>query len=202
MVKKVGCTDHDEDFIYLCEDCDRLVCRVCVTKAHQKHAVVEIKDSNKKVQTEISAYLDSKVNNVRSSATVIEEATKTYTAEVEATVKVIIEHGNLIKDMVDKKVDALIKALRERESIELQSLTKANTDCKDLLGEATRQQQIYQDIIKQCDEVVLFQKMKKIKYDIDNLLSFDVTSLPSATYNRKSVNFSDVERLFGNVTFQ
>jgi hypothetical protein len=146
--------------------------------------------------------LDSKVNNVRSSATVIEEATKTYTAEVEATVKVIIEHGNLIKDMVDKKVDALIKALRERESIELQSLTKANTDCKDLLGEATRQQQIYQDIIKQCDEVVLFQKMKKIKYDIDNLLSFDVTSLPSATYNRKSVNFSDVERLFGNVTFQ
>jgi hypothetical protein len=70
------------------------------------------------------------------------------------------------------------------------------------LGEATRQQQIYQDIIKQCDEVVLFQKMKKIKYDIDNLLSFDVTSLPSATYNRKSVNFSDVERLFGNVTFQ
>jgi hypothetical protein len=44
--------------------------------------------------------------------------------------------------------------------------------------------------------------MKKIKYDIDNLLSFDVTSLPSATYNRKSVNFSDVERLFGNVTFQ
>jgi hypothetical protein len=80
---------------------------------------VEIKDSNKKVQTEISAYLDSKVNNVRSSATVIEEATKTYTAEVEATVKVITEHGNLIKDMVDKKVDALIKALRERESIVL-----------------------------------------------------------------------------------
>jgi hypothetical protein len=202
MEKKVGCADHDEDFIYLCEDCDRLVCRVCVTKAHQKHAVVEIKDSNKKVQTEISTYLDSKINNVRSSATVIEEATKTYKAEVEATVKVIIGHGNLIKDMVDKKVDALIKALRERESIELQSLTKANTDCKDLLGEATRQQQIYQDMIKQCGEVALFQKMKNIKSDIDNLKSVDVTSLPSATYNRKNLNISDVEKLFGNITFQ
>jgi hypothetical protein len=49
------------------------------------------------------------------------------------------------------------------------SLSKANKDCNDLLGEATRQQQIYQDMIKQCDEVALFHKMKKIKSDIDNL---------------------------------
>jgi vacuolar-type H+-ATPase subunit I/STV1 len=164
--------------------------------------VVDIKDSNKEMQTEISKYLDSKVGNVRSSAKVIEGRTKTYKTEVEATVRAIIEHGNTIKDMVDKQVDALVKALRERKSIELQSLSKANTDCKDLLGEATRQQQIYQDMIKQCDEVALFQKMKKMKSDIDNLKSVDVTSLPSATYNKNNANFSDVEKLFGNLTFQ
>ena len=200
--KKVGCTDHGEDFIYLCEDCDQLICRLCVTKAHKKHAVVDIKDSNKEVQTEISKYLDSKVENVRSSAKVIEGRTKTYKTEVEATVRAIIGHGNTIKDMVDKKVDALVKSLRERESIELLSLSKANTDCKDLLGEATKQQQIYQDMIKQCDEVALFQKMKKMKSDIDNLKSVGVTSLPSATYNKNNANFSDVEKLFGNLTFQ
>ena len=201
-IKKVGCTDHGEDFIYLCENCDQLICRLCVTKAHKAHAVVDIKDSNKEMQTEISKYLDSKVDNVRSSAKVIEGTTKTYKTEVEATVRAIIGHGNTIKDMVDKKVDALVKALRERESIELQSLSKANNDCKDLLGEATRQQQIYQDMIKQCDEVALFQKMKKMKSDIENLKSVDVTSLPSATYNRKNANFPDVENLFGNLTFQ
>jgi hypothetical protein len=200
--KTGGCTDHNEDFIYLCEDCDQLICRLCVTKAHKKHAVVDIKDSNKEVQTEISKYLDSKVDNVRSSAKLIEGRTKTYTTEVEATVRAIIGHGNTIKDMVDKKVDALVKSLRERESIELQFLSKANTDCKDLLGEATKQQQIYQDMIKQCDEVALFQKMKKMKSDIDNLKSVDVTSLPSATYNKNNANFSDVEKLFGNLTFQ
>ena len=200
--KKVGCTDHGEDFIYLCEDCDQLICRLCVTKAHKKHAVVDIKDSNKEMQTEISKYLDSKVDNVRSSAKVIEGRTKTYKTEVEATVRAIIEHGNTIKDMVDKQVDALVKALRERESIELQSLSKANTDCKDFLGEATRQQQIYKDMIKQCDEVALFQKMKKMKSDINNLKSVDVTSLPSATYNKNNANFSDVEKLFGNLSFQ
>jgi len=203
MEKKAGgCTDHNEDFIYVCEDCNQLICRLCAIKAHKKHDLVDIKDSNKEMQTEISKYLDSKVHNVRSSAKLIEGKAKTYKEDVEATVKVIIEHGNLIKAMVDKKVDTLIKALRERESIELQSLTKANTDCKDLLGEATRQQQMFQDMIKQCDEVALFQKMKKIKYDIDSLKSVDITRFPSSTYNRKSVIYSDVEKLFGNITFQ
>jgi hypothetical protein len=200
--KAEGCTDHNEDFIYLCENCDQLICRLCVTKAHKAHAVVDIKDSNKEVQTEISKYLDSMVDNVRSSAKQIEGTTETYTTEVEATVRAIIGHGNTIKDMVDKKVDALVKALRKRESIELQSLSKANKDCKDLLGEVTKQQQIYQDMIKQCDEVALFQKMKKMKSDIENLKSVDVASLPSATYNRKNANFPDVEILFGNLTFQ
>jgi hypothetical protein len=31
------CTDHAEDFIYLCADCDQLICRVCVTNAHTRH---------------------------------------------------------------------------------------------------------------------------------------------------------------------
>jgi len=197
--KKVGCTDHNEDFIYLCEDCDQLICRLCVTKAHRKHAVLDIKDSNKKVETEISAYLDSKVTNVRSSAKLIEGRKNTYKTEIDGTVKVIIEQGNLIKEMVDKKVESLIKALRERESIELQSLFKANKDCKDLLEEATRHQGIYQDMTKECDEVALFQKMKKFKSDMK---SIEVIKLPSATYSRKNVSFSDVEKLLGNLVFQ
>jgi hypothetical protein len=110
-------------------------------------------------------------------------------------------HGNAIKEFVDKQVDALIKALKERKRIELQSLSKANKECKDLLGEVTRRQQIYQDMIKHCDEVALFQKMKTIKSDIANL-KVDVSRLPSATYNRNNVSFSDVEKLFGNLTFQ
>ena len=203
MEKKVGgCKVHNEDFVYFCEDCDQLICRLCVTKTHQKHYLVDIKDSNNKVQTEISKYLDSKVNNISSSAKLIEGKLETYKIEVEATVKVIIEQGNLIKIMVDEKVDALIKTLRERESTELHSLSKTNTDCKQLLGEATRQQHHFQDMIKQCDEVSLFHTMMKIKSDIDNLKTVDVISLPSARYNGKHVRFSDVETLFGNLTLQ
>jgi hypothetical protein len=89
-------------------------------------------------------------------------------------------HGNAIKEFVDKHVDALIKALTERKLIALQSLSKANKECNDLLGEVTRQQQIYQDMIKQCDEVALFQKMKTIKSYIANL-KVDVSRFPSAT---------------------
>jgi hypothetical protein len=64
---------------------------------------VDIKDSNKKVQTEISTYLDSKVKNARSGAQLIEGRTKTYETEVEAIAKVIMEEGNAIKEFVDKR---------------------------------------------------------------------------------------------------
>ena len=153
-------------------------------------------------QTEISKHLDYKVCNVRVSEQSIEKKEKAYKREVEATRKAIVEHGNIIKAMVDKKVDALIKTLKKRESIEMQSLSKASAGCKELLGEVTRQQQIYQDMIKQSDEVALFQKMKTIKSDIDNLKSIDITRLPLATYSRKHVNFSEVEKMFGKLTFQ
>ena len=198
--KTGGCTDHNEDFIYLCEKCDQLICRLCLTKAHKKHAVVDIKDSNKEVQDEILQYLNSKVSNVGLNANLIRRRRKTYKAEVEETVRDIITHGNLIKEIVDTKVDSLIKTLRERESIELQSLSKANTDCKYLLEEATRHQQIYQDVIKEFDKVALFQKMRKLKSDIDNMKSVDVTTMPSATYDRERVKFSEVEKLFGTLT--
>jgi hypothetical protein len=200
--KTGGCTDHNEDFIYLCEDCDQLICRLCVTKAHKKHAFVDIKDSNKEVQAEISKYLKYKVSNVRLSAKSIEGGKKTYKTEVEAIVQAIIEQGHAIKEIVDRKVDALIKSLRERKIIELQSLSKANKGCKDLLEEATRHQQIYQDMITECDEVALFQKMKKIKSDIDNMKSVDVTRLPSTTYNREKVTLSEIEKLVGHLTCQ
>jgi hypothetical protein len=45
--KAGGCTDHNEDFIYLCEDCNQLICRLCVTKSHKKHAVMDIKELEK-----------------------------------------------------------------------------------------------------------------------------------------------------------
>jgi hypothetical protein len=47
--------------------------------------------------------LDSKVENVRSSAHLIEGRTKTYETEVEAIAKVIMEEGNAIKEFVDKR---------------------------------------------------------------------------------------------------
>ena len=196
------CTDHNEDFIYFCDDCNQFACRGCITIAHHKHDLVHIKDSNMTLQTEISKYLDSKVLNVRSSGNTFDKKAKTYKKEVEATAKAIVLHGNIIKAMVKKKVDALIKALREMEIIEMKSLSKASSQCKRLLGEATTQQHNFQNMIKECDEVALFQKMKTFKSDINNMKSVDVAKLPSARYNRKHSNFHDVEKLFGKLTLE
>ena len=57
----------------------------------------------------------------------------------------------------------------------------------------------------QCDQVFCDDcNMSHLRSKISRSLktAVDVTRLPSATYNRKNVNFSDVGKLFGNLTFQ
>ena len=199
---KVECTDHKEDFIFFCEECDVLICRVCTTKTHKKHDITDIKDSVKELESNIPKYLNSKVDDYRSNTKKIDDGVQGYKAEVEETVKTIREQGKAIKELVDRKVDSLIKALRERESIELQSLSQANTEYKDLLEEGRKHQELYQDILQMGDKAASLQKLRKLKSDIDQMKTIEVTRLPSTTYNRKNVKVQDVDMLFGKLNFQ
>jgi hypothetical protein len=179
-----------------------LICRVCTTKTHKKHDISDIKDSVKELESKIPKYLNSKVDNYRSNTKKIDDGVQGYKAEVEETVKTILEQGKAIKELVDRKVDSLIKALRDRESIDLLSLSQANTECKDLLEEGRKQQQIYQDIVQMGDKAASLQMLRKLKSDIDQMKTIEVTRLPSTTYNRKNVKVQDVEILFGKMNFQ
>jgi hypothetical protein len=179
-----------------------LICRICATKTHKKHDITDIKDFVKELESEIPKYLNSKVDNYRSNTKKIDDGVQRYKAEVEATVKTILEQGKAIKELVDITVDSLIKALRERESIDLLSLSQTNTECKDLLEEGRKQQQIYQDILQMGDKEAALQKLRKLKSDIDQMKTIDVTRLPSTTYNRKNVIVQDVDMLFGKLNFQ
>ena len=198
----VECTDHKKDFIFFCEECDVLICRVCTTKTHKKHDITDIKDSVKELESKIPKYLNSKVDNYRSNTKKLDDGIHEYKAEVEATVKTILEQGKAIKELVDIKVDSLIKALRERENIEQQSLSQANTECKDLLEEGRKHQELYQDILQMGDKAAALQKLRKLKSDMDQMKTIKVTRLPSATYTRKNVKVQDVDMLFGKLNFQ
>jgi hypothetical protein len=179
-----------------------LICRVCTTKTHKKHDIIDIKDSVKELESKIPKYLNSKVDNYHSNMKKLDEGIHGYKAGVEATVKTILEQGKAAKELVDRKVDSLIKALRERESIELQSLSQANTECKDLLEEGRKHQELYQDILQMGDKAAALQKLRKLKSDIDQMKTIEVTSLPSTTYNRKNAKVQDVDMLFGKLNFQ
>ena len=104
--------------------------------------------------------------------------------------------------MVDRKVDSLIKALRDRESIDLLSLSQTNTECKDLLEEGRKHQELYQDILQMGDKAPALQKLRKLKSDMDQMKTIEVTRLPSATGTRKNVKIQDVDMLFGKLKFQ
>jgi hypothetical protein len=54
--------------------------------------------------------------------------------------------------------------------------TTFNT-CKDLLEEGRKQQQIYQDTLQMGDKAASFQKLRKLKSDIDQMKTIEVSRL-------------------------
>jgi hypothetical protein len=48
MEKKAReCTYHNEDFIFLCQHCNQLICKSCVTTTHIQHTLRDIKEIEK-----------------------------------------------------------------------------------------------------------------------------------------------------------
>jgi hypothetical protein len=52
------------------------------------------------------------------------------------------------------------------------------------------------------DKAASLQQLRKLKSDIDQMKTIEVTRLPSTTYNRKNVKVQDVDMLFGKLNFQ
>ena len=77
-----------------------LICRVCATNTHKKHDITDIKDSVKELESKIPKYLNSKIDNYLSNTTKLDEGIHGYKAEVEATVKTILEQGKAVKELV------------------------------------------------------------------------------------------------------
>jgi peptidoglycan hydrolase CwlO-like protein len=81
-----------------------LICRVCATKTHKKHDIIDIRDSVKQLESKIPKYLNSKVDDYRSNTKNIDDRVEGYKAEVEETVKTILEQGKDIKELVESSL--------------------------------------------------------------------------------------------------
>lgn len=121
-VEKPLCKEHNENFLFYCIDCDFPICKMCIVKKHKKHITSDINESVKQLQVEVKQKIDLKIKNLKQHQEHIEHVKGKFKTDIKEAVRVITEVGNQIKQWIDKKVQALVTLLEEKETANLKAL--------------------------------------------------------------------------------
>ncbi|XP_076072146.1 E3 ubiquitin-protein ligase TRIM71-like [Mytilus galloprovincialis] len=198
---KQYCKEHDETFIYYCMECNSPICKICVIKKHKSHDFAEIKETTEGIKAEVKKGMDMKMEHLQSKIADIDQRSNQYQADVNGVVNAIREEGRHLKELIDKKVECLVKSVKEKASKNLQTLQSIKNEIKTTLDKAKEQQKLYQDSQGIKDTTKLIQNLKQIKSQIDRREEIQIPFMPSVEYARQKVAESEIEKLFGELTF-
>ncbi|VDI10356.1 tripartite motif-containing protein 33 [Mytilus galloprovincialis] len=196
---KQYCKEHDENFIYYCKECDAPICKICVIKKHKSHNFAEIKESTDGIKAEVKMVIDTEMRNLQSKIADIDQGSNQYKIDINGVIIAIRKEGRHLKDLIDKKVESLVKSVKEKEAKNLQSLQSIDKEIKTALDKAKEQQKIYKDTQGIKDTTKLFQKLKQLKSHIDQIEEILVPIMPSVKYAEQKVGESEIKKLFGEL---
>ncbi|CAC5423988.1 unnamed protein product [Mytilus coruscus] len=198
---KQYCKEHDENFIYYCMECHTSICKICVIKKHKSHDFAEIKESTEGIKAEVKKDIETKIKNIQSNIAEVDQGSHTYQADVKEVIQAIKEEGRRLKEMIDKKVEALINTVRQKDAKNVQNLQSVGNELKTALDKAKEQQNFYQATQGIKDTTKLLQKLKQIKSQIEQKEGIQIPIMPSVKYAQQKATESEIEKLFGKLTF-
>ncbi|CAC5408087.1 unnamed protein product [Mytilus coruscus] len=197
----VLCTEHNESFLFYCQDCDTPVCRICSVEKHSRHLMTDLTKSTVQLRSELSKNIDAKITTTKLGLNKIEKETKAYREEVEAVIKTITDEGNYWKNLIDKKVEALIKLVRVKEQKRIQNILTY----REVYKEAVENCQTMQKNIKTMEtttDFLLLKKLKQLKTDVDQIVLKEIPDAPIVSYRHKKPSDTEIDKLFGELQFR
>ncbi|CAC5403525.1 unnamed protein product [Mytilus coruscus] len=199
---KLLCKEHDENFIFYCIDCDIPICKMCIVKKHKKHDTSEINESTQELQSEVKKMIDSKIKSVQTNLDKIEEGTGRYQSDVKEAICMITEEGKQMKLWIDRKIEALIISLEEKETASIQALQSIRTEFQNDMEMLKKCQNAFADSQKITDSTKLLKRLKHIKSELDVAGGKQSPVMPTVKYNKKNVSELEIINLFGDISFQ
>ncbi|CAC5426100.1 unnamed protein product [Mytilus coruscus] len=197
---KLLCTEHEERCLSYCHDCDTTVCRVCSVERHSRHLMTDLAKSTIKLRSELAKQIELKVATSKQSISKIEKETQTYRDKVKAVIKTITDEGNYWTKLINEKIEALIKSVQDREQKEIQSMAAYSEVYKGVVETC----QTWQKSIKKMEtteDVLMLQKLKQLKTDVDQIVLKPIPDAPSVSYRNKKHSATQIDNLFAELQF-
>ncbi|CAC5402512.1 unnamed protein product [Mytilus coruscus] len=194
------CAEHEERCLSYCHDCDTPVCIVCSVEKHSRHLMKGLAETTLKFKSELFENIESKAGTTNFNLGKIEKDTKVYREKVKAVIKTITEEGKYWKQLIDKKVEALIKLVQDKEQKETQNMTAYSEVYKGVAENC----QTWQNNIKKMEttaDIILLNKLKQLKTDVDKFVLKQIPDAPSVSYKSKTPAGTEIDNLFGEIQF-
>ncbi|XP_076071927.1 E3 ubiquitin-protein ligase TRIM45-like [Mytilus galloprovincialis] len=196
---KQYCNEHDESFIYYCLQCDVPVCKICAIEEHKNHDLSEIKESALIYSNHVGVEIQSKLDILQRNIEDIHQGTKKYQADVNNVIRAIRKEGSQLKKLIDSKVEELIKSLKEKEEINLQTLQSISIEFKTAFDVVKKHEESYREAQGIKDTARLLQKLQQIESEISDVETQPDSVLPSVKFSSGDVTQNEIDKLFGKL---
>lgn len=162
----------------------------------------EINESTQELQAEVKKVIDSKIKSVKTNLDKIEQGTGKYQSDIKEAIRVIKEDGKQMKQWIDKKVQALITSLEEKETANLKAFQSIRTGFQNDLGKFVKCQTAFTESQKVVDATKLMTQLKNIQSELDVEGEKQLPVMPTMKYNKKNITERDIFNLFGDTSFK
>ncbi|XP_071128203.1 transcription intermediary factor 1-beta-like [Mytilus edulis] len=194
------CPEHEERCLSYCHDCDTPVCIVCYNWKHRHHLMKELAESIQELKYKLFEKIETKVATANFNLDKIAKDTKAYREKVKAVIKTITREGKYWKQLIDKKVEALIKLVQDKEQRETQNMT-AYSEVYKGVAENCQTWQSNTKKMKTTADILLLNKLKQLKYDFDQIVVKQIPNAPDVSYRNKKTSDAEIDNLFGELQF-
>ena len=199
---KLRCEEHEEDFIFRCDNCAISVCVQCVTGKHKGHTLSSINEFISGLKKTVRNEMKSKLDVFQTNEKQIEEGLTTFDLSVTSVIKTLTEEGLKLKAMIDRHIEKMIATLREKAKQKKEPLTKMLLENKQLLEQAKELEKRENKIRQSREDASIIQHLQTLNDDITKLSIVPLPVFPSVKYSPRTTSDSDVEQLIGTYSLR
>lgn len=195
------CAEHDETYIFICDKCDTPVCRTCVVREHKGHKLSDIEETATARENALANVLTPRIAGAVRNSSEMSLNLSTFDSEINDINKAIRQHGEAIKDAVDKQVAMMIKTVNEKSRKRRTKYQELNKVLDNAVEKAKSLQKRHQYLTKSKNDGALILELKRLAQDAHEFDYPAVPSFPSVKYNPPKITEGDIAALFGSFSF-
>ena len=200
------CTGHpNEELQLICIDCnEQLVCIHCISTTHNGHTFVAIslfvKEKFKYLQDLTTETKKSKIPTLLKTVEDADTTVKELKQEIQIHMKKSEDHGEFLKELIDKSKAETVNDLKELENKITKQFATFKSDTYNRIKQLEELMKESREVTKTDDNVLILDVVKELSSKLKQDLEFKYCFISSMVFIKGSNPELSIEDAFGGLS--